>query len=247
MLTPKSILFIFSSFFLLQVGLAQDSLKSRPPLADNEGIIKFLVDVDNGYFEILVEDSLLIRRYKDTLPAGTYQAKVWSPGYVTQSFEFSVQGGKVTEKYIQMAYTNEKQQFERDYKAYRTEFHKSLTIPAAAALSTTLYTGFAMMKAYDTRKKLDVDVALYHQAATAKEVSGIKLNIDKLNKRYNFYRSSFYLGAGVSTLLWITTIYTYSKFKRNVAEPVFKADSPWRDKFSMQVSPLGCRMVLKLG
>ncbi len=227
-------------------GSDTTSVQEKPSMAENEGIVRFLVDVDNGYFEVLINDTLFLRRYKDTLPEGTYEAKVWSPGYVTNPIEFTIERGKVTDKFVNMVYTNDKQDFERKYKAYRLKFHKSFTVPASIALASSLFTGFSMMKAYDIRKKADIEIALYGQSPDASQVAQIKLNVADLNKKYNIYRTCFYVSSGLSVLMWVTTAITYQRFKNNNEEPTFNPSSPWRDKFSMTVTPFGCSMVLKI-
>ena len=146
------------SMFLSVSGFSQDNdsvpaRKERKQLAENEGMVKFLVDVDNGYFEVLVNDTLWLRQYKDTLPAGKYEAKVWSPGYVIHPIDFEIKAGEVTEKFVNMVFTNDRQKFEADYKAYRMNFHKSFTVPASVSLGISLWTGYHMIRSYDLRKK----------------------------------------------------------------------------------------------
>src|SRR5210317_2036688 len=75
--------------------------------AQGKGIVKFFVEVDNGYFEIELNDTMLLKRYKDTLPAGHYEAKVWSPGYIVAPISFDVVDGMTTEKHVKMAKNND--------------------------------------------------------------------------------------------------------------------------------------------
>src|SRR5688500_4260958 len=68
--------------------------------AQNKGEVKFLVDNQNGYFEILVDDTLLIKRYKDSLTAGVHKAQIWSFGYDVKDVEFTVAADTTTEVYV---------------------------------------------------------------------------------------------------------------------------------------------------
>lgn len=64
-----------------KIGLFFISLLISINLTAQEGIVKFAVDVDNGYFEILINDTLLLKRYKDTLAVGVFKATIWSLTY----------------------------------------------------------------------------------------------------------------------------------------------------------------------
>lgn len=225
---------------------AESTVAKKRVIAENEGVVKFLVDVDNGYFEVLANDTLLIRRYEDTLVEGSYKAKVWSPGYVTVPIDFDIKRGEVSEVYVNMAYNNAKQDFEREYKAYRNRFHKNLSLPGCITLGTALASGTFMLTAYDLRKKLTEDVALYSQAVQASEVDLIKDRIAKRNKNYNALRTSFYITGGLTIGMLATTIYTYTRFKKNNTEPTFTDKSPWHDKFSLTLTPYGAGFALKI-
>lgn len=242
--------FILLLLVLIGTGLkAQtDSLAavSNKQLTENEGVVRFAVDVDNGYFEVLVNDTLLIKRFKDTLKAGTYQAKVWSPGYITATIEFEVVAGKTTTKYVEMAYSNAKQQFEQDYSAYRKQFHKSLTLPASLAFGSAMLSGTFMILAYDKQNVIKEDIVLYNSASKASEVVEIKDRVEKNNRLYNVYRSTFYVGTGLTFALIGTTIYSYSKFKKNHPEPVLNDKSPWHDRFSLRISPVSGSLIWHL-
>ena len=104
-----------------------------------------------------------------------------------------------------------------------------------------------MLKAYDLQKLIHNDIDLYSQATVASQVNEIKDRVEKNNRNYNILRTSFYVGSGVTLFMLGTTIWSYSHFKKNNQEPVFKPNRPWADKFSMQVSPFGCRIQWKLG
>ncbi|MFT4603227.1 MAG: hypothetical protein ACI857_003415, partial [Arenicella sp.] len=223
------------SFFVTLV-LVLTALTSKAQVG--EGVVKFLVDVDNGYFEILINDTLYLKNYKTNLPAGTHTAKVWSPGYITTEVSFDVKPGETTEQYVKMAISNERQDFEKKYAAYRMKFHKSLTIPASVTLFSALTTTTFMVLAYDKRKSILKDVDSYHASPTYKEVEFYKERIEIDYKKYNNYRASYYVAGALTTLSLVTTIFTYTKFKRTNTEPVLNAESPFKDRFSLQITPV---------
>ncbi len=250
------IYFLLSALLVCStLGLSQDNKASegdstkriRRPLLPSEGVIRFLVDVDNGYFEVLVNDSLLIKRYMDTLPEGNYSATVWSPGYTPMPFHFIVEAGKINTQHLTLHHNTAKIDFVNSYREYRNKFHTSVTLPGCLTLANTLISGSFMIAAFDIRKKVVEDVALYQQAALNSEVNDIKLRVEKNNLRYSVYRGIFYTGTGFSLALLGTTIYTALRFKRRNAEPVYLDQSPWHDRFSFQVSPFGCRLQFNIG
>ncbi|MEX1003087.1 MAG: hypothetical protein WDZ35_13295 [Crocinitomicaceae bacterium] len=225
----KGKLFIGFLFFVLcHISIAQD-----------KGEVQFLVEVDNGYFEIVIDDTLYLKKYKTQLPVGKHKAKVWSPGYVTSVVSFEIEKDQVTRKHVKMAISNERIQYESDYKDYRMKFHKSLTIPASFTLATSLTSTYLIMKAYDKKKKILSDINSYHLAATYKDVVFYKDRIHSYNEKYNRQRIAFYTTLGISGALLGTTIYTYLRFKKNNREPQLNSESPFKDRFSLQIAPTG--------
>lgn len=232
-------LLVLSTFltFVGQVGLAQN---------ENLGEVRFLVDVDNSYFEIEINDTLLLKRYKDSLPAGDYSAKVWSPGYVLNRIEFTVVAGKTTEKYVEMVKNNNYLEYEQDYKAYRMQFHKQFTAPLVLSLTSAVTSGVFMVNAYTKKKKVIADIEDYHLSPVPSEIDALKLSIAENNKKYNFHRSAFYINTGFTFMFIGGTIWSYMNFKKNYTEPDYSKDSPFKDKFSLNLTPYGCSLAIKL-
>lgn len=229
-------LFIFLAFhsFLLAQESA-DSITTQ----DKKGFVRFLVDVDNGYFEIVIDDTIYKKIYKSELAVGHHKAKVWSPGYVTNLVEFDIEEGKTVDVYVKMAISNERQEYEREYRDYRMKFHKSLTVPLSATLATAVVSTSFMISAYTLRKKIYNDIDLYFSAPTYSEVQLYKQNIAENNRKYNRQRIIFYSGLGLTLAGIGTTIYTYHMFKKDNTEPQLKSESPFRDKFSYYITPFG--------
>jgi hypothetical protein len=223
--------------FTGQVGFSQNN---------DMGMIRFFVNVDNGYFEIEINDTMLLKRYKDTLPAGDYTAKVWSPGYVLNRIEFTIVAGKTVEKHVNMVKNNNYIQYEQDYKAYRMQFHKQFTAPLSLTIASSISTGVFMVNAYSNQKKVKEDIQLYHLSPVTSEISEIKLRIEENNKKYNRQRTAFYINSGFTALLIGGTIWSYLNFKKNYTEPDYKKDSPFKDKFSLNLTPYGCSLAIKL-
>ncbi|OIQ24490.1 MAG: hypothetical protein BM555_07105 [Crocinitomix sp. MedPE-SWsnd] len=213
----------------------------------NTGTVKFLVEVDNGYFEILIDDTLYLKNYKTTLEAGQHSAKVWSPGYITTEVSFEIKANETVEQFVEMAISNERQVYEKEYSAYRMKFHKSLTIPGSVTLATAITSGTFMILAYDRKIQTLKDVDLYHAAPNLEQVELHKSRIAINNSKYNRYRAGYYITGGLSILSLATTIYTYTKFKKNNIEPTLNSESPFKDRFSWSVSPVSFGLTYRIG
>lgn len=213
----------FLLLFLSQLnGFTQDT-----------GVVKFYVDTDNGYFEIELNDSILLKRYKDTLEVGVYRAKVWSPGYQVNEFDFEVLKDELTNCEVKMVRSEAYKQYESDYSIYRKQFHKQFTLPLSTSIVTTITSGFFMLKGYDLKKTVLEDVDLYQQAAQVKDVDDIKLRIASNNKKYDRMRTAFYISSGASILCIGGTIFSAIHFKKNYKEPEFRKESPFKERFSL--------------
>jgi hypothetical protein len=215
--------------------------------AQETGTVKFLVDVDNGYFEIVIDDTTYLKNYKTNLAEGHHYAKIWSPGYITTELEFDVEKGQTTEKYVKMAISNERQVYESDYKEYRMRFHKSLTVPVSVSLASALATTTYMLLAYDKKKEVLTDVDSYHAAPSYSETAFYKARLTEGYRRYNNLRAGFYTTLTFTALAIGTTIFTYNRFKKKNTEPKLKSESPFKDKFSLRVSPFGAQLIFNVG
>ena len=231
-------------YWIIWIGLFCFSFIVR---GQDVGIVKFFVEVDNGYFEIEVNDTLLLKRYKDTLPAGHYEAKVWSPGYIVAPIEFDVVAGKTTEKHVEMAKNNDYIRYESEYKDYRMKFHKNFSLPLSLSLGSAITTGIFMVNAYDKRKEILSDVNLYQKSVMPSEIAEIKERTFENNRKYNRYRTGFFIGSGITLGLVGTTIWAYRKFNRENIEPTFDKTSPFKDKYTLNITPYGCSLRIKIG
>ena len=66
------------------------------------------------------------------------------------------------------------------------------------------------------------------------------------NKKYNRQRTAFYINSGFTCLLIGGTIWSYLNFNKNNIEPTYSKESPFMDKFSLNLTPYGCSLALKL-
>lgn len=210
------------------------------------GEIRFLVEVDNGYFEIEINDTMLLKRYKDSLPAGNYTARIWSPGYEVNELEFSVYAGKMVEKRVPMTRTADFLSYKADYKAYRMQFHKQLTAPVSFSLASSIVTGVFMINAYTTKNAIFSDIDLYGKSPVTSEIDVIKQRVADNTKKYNRQRTGFYISSGITALLVGATTWSYINFKRNYTEPTYNKESPFAEKFSMSFTPYGCSLTFKI-
>jgi len=216
-------------------------------MAQNKEAVKFLVDNENGYFEILLDDTLLIKRYKDSLTVGQHKAKVWSYGYDTKEIEFTVEPDKTTEVYVKLDRSVAFGAYESSYAAYRVKFHKAVTIPISASLALSLTSGVFMINAYNLRKIVLVDIDSYSQSTIPDEIALIKNRVEENNRKYNFNRTGFYITGGLALAGIGTSIYRAVKFRRSNSAPIYSKQSPFSDKMSLQFTGSGFVFQFKLG
>ena len=251
LLISLSLMRLICAFFLLvlaSISFAQenpDSSTVKVPV--DQGYARFLVDVDNGYFEIVIDDTMYLKLYKTALPPGHHKAKIWSPGYVMNVVEFDIEKDKTTDVYVSMALSNDKLAFEEEYKDYRMKFHKSLTVPLSLTLAMGLTSSAYMITAYIMRQRVYEDIDLYFMAPTYSEAVDIKNSIAVNNRKYNTRRIMFYSTLGLTVAGIGATIYTFKRFNKNNSEPQYIEPSPFKDKFSMNVSPFGCSIKWRFG
>lgn len=216
-------------------------------IAQNKGVVKFLVDNENGYFEILVDDTLLIKRYKDSLAVGHHKAQIWSYGYDIKDVEFTVKADSQTEVYVKLDRSIAYSAYEESYDRYRMEFHKSITLPVSVTLAFALTSGTFMLNAYDLRKKVVSDIDNYSLTTLPDEIALIKARVHDNNRKYNLSRTGYYITGGLAVAGIATSLYYGIKFRNNNVEPTYSKESPFSDKVSFQFTGNGFALQLKLG
>ena len=188
-----------------------------------------------------------MKQYKFALPEGEYKAKVWSPGYIVNEVQFKVFKDSVTDVHVNMAISNGRKDFETSYKDYRMNFHKSLSVPGGITLGLALTTGTLMARGYALKNKIQSDIISYHKAASYIDAKNYRDLIDSNNKKYNRTRFCYYSFLGLTAASLGTTIFTYTRFKRNNPEPTYKPESPFKNKSSLIITPFGFRWVINIG
>lgn len=233
----KNVFSFFVLILLFQYSFAQSE----------KGQVNFLVEVDNGYFEILVDDSIFLKIYKTDLEPGKHSAKIWSPGYITAEVDFEVRANEKNNVNVPMVVSNERQNFEREYKEYRMQFHKHLTVPLTVTLAASLTTTTFMIYSYINKNKVQENIELYHYSPNYNDVQKYKGLAETHNLKYNRLRAGFYTSLTITGLSLATTIYTYRRFKKNYTEPKLNSTSPFKDRFSFMPSPFGFHLTYKIG
>lgn len=205
------------------------------------------MDNENGYFEILVDDTLLIKRYKDSLEVGYHKAQIWSYGYDAKEVEFTVKADTITEVYVKLDRSIAYRAYEESYSTYRLKFHKAVTIPISISLAFSLTSGAFALNAYDLHKKVLIDINNYSQTTVPDEIAMFKLRVEENNRKYNINRTGFYITGGLALAGIGTSIYTAIKFKRSNTEPTYSKVSPFDNKVSIQFTGNGFALQFKLG
>lgn len=232
----KLLFSLLGAFFLFTASAQENQL----------GEIRFLVNVDNGYFEIEVNDTLMLKRYKDSLPAGDYSARVWSPGYEITEVEFSVYAGQMVQKNVEMTKSEDYMRYESEYRDYRMQFHKQFSAPLSLTIGSSIVTGVYMINAYKSKQLVFQDIELYRKSAVSVEIDQIKDRIELNDAKYNRRRTGFYISTGITALLAGGTIWSYINFKNNYTEPIYDKTSPFKDRLSLSITPFGCGLTLNL-
>lgn len=222
-------------------------MASSVSIAQKKEAVKFQIDNENGYFEILLDDTLLLKRYKDSLTVGQHKAEVWSYGYDTKEVEFTVEPDKTTEVYVKLDRSIAYGAYEQSYSAYRVKFHKAVTIPVSTSLALTLTSGVFMINAYNLKKTVLVDIDNYSQTTIAEEIALLKNRVEENNRKYNINRTAFYITGGLALAGIGTSIYTAIKFRRSNTAPTYSKQSPFADKVSLQFTGTGVAFQIKIG
>ena len=194
------------SFFV--ISLFAIFLVASNSFAQNKGLVKFQIENDNGYFEVLVNDTLLIKKYQDSLTEGIYSAQVWSYGYDIKEVDFKVIKDSVTTVYLKLDRSTAYQAYNQSYSNYRNKFHKSVTVPVCLSLGLAITSGVFMIRGYDLQKQINIDIASYNQTPDPVEIDLLKVAVQENNRKYNFIRTGFYVTSGLAVLSIATTIYT---------------------------------------
>lgn len=216
------------------MGLYQSSTEM---FSQAKGDVKFLIDNENGYFEILVDDTLLIKRYRDSLTVGNHKAQVWSYGYEVKEIEFMVSADSSTSVYVKLDRSSAYLAYQESYDVYRMKFHKAVTIPVVVTGTMAFTAGVCMLKAYDLKKQITSDIKDYHLTPQSDEIATIKETIESNNRKYTAYRYGYYVTGGLTLAGIAGSIYTGLKFRNNAVEPVYSKNSPFLNKSSFYFSP----------
>lgn len=215
-------------FFILLYFLSLSSAISQT------GIVKFGVEVDNGYFEILINDTLLLKRYKDTLPAGNYTAKVWSPTYETKEIEFNVVEGQSQNLHVKMRKTDAYLEYFSNRLTWdrkkQIQVNNPIIITSLFAVSTITFQRFIV---HFNNKMVD----MYSEYGAQKEVfklKNYKRNFTALETNYNRFRSYFYGSLALTSVSAVTGFFTIRNFRKKYKgkRPYYKDASPWQNRVS---------------
>lgn len=235
--------FNFRSNLLIVVGL----ILTFNVWAQQKAPVKFLVDNDNGYFEIFLDKSKLLKLYKDTLTVGKHTAEIWSYGYDVKEIEFTVLPDTLNEVYVKLDRSAPYLAYAESYKTYRMHFHKMVTLPVSATLSCGIVSGIFLLNGYDLKKQIDLDMIGYFVSSDVDEIEAYKIAVDENNKKYSICRAGYYAFGGLMLVGIGTSIYTGIKFRNNYEEPVYSKQSPFSTRTGLNFSPSGIGFTYRIG
>lgn len=216
-------------------------------LAQEKAPVKFLVDNDNGYFEILLDKTQLLKLFKDTLTVGRHTAEIWSYGYEVKEIEFTVFPDTVNEVYVKLDRSAPYLAYAESYKTYRMQFHKMVTLPVSATLACGIASGAFLLNGSDLKKSIELDIMSYQLSSDVDEIEAYKIAIDENNRKYSICRAGYYTFGGLMLLGIGTSIYTGIKFRNNYQEPVYSKESPFASRTGLRFSPSGIGFTYRIG
>lgn len=210
-------------------------LTSASANCQEKGIIRFAVEVDNGYFEILVNDTLLIKSYKDTLPYGEYQAVVWSPTYEPRSISFIVNAPDNETVHIKMKRKQSYLSSIQSENTLQTKRKVMLHLPVTLSVCSFVGAGVSWVFLNKNRKILQEELPKYGTIQSVIDLREYKENFAKAERNYNTSRAIFYSGIAIGAASTIFSIWSSRYLKKNFKRTQYKDHSPWHDRFSWRI------------
>ena len=212
------------------------------------GQIKFAVEVDNGYFEILLNDTLLLKKYKDTLPVGFYEATVWSPSYLPKDFKFEINEGDNKSLYLKLDRNPDYIDFVRKDVEWDKKRNRLARLPVGLTVTSGIFTIVSHQFLAHQHRKLNENLAEYRAANGVFQLQLYKENFAPIEKNYNRLRTAFYSGVTVTSALAVMTVFTrwhfHKHYKYNV--PSYQDHSPWHDRFTWHIGPQSVHLTYSL-
>lgn len=214
--------------------------------SQKKGIVRFAIEVDNGYFEILLNDTLLVKSYKDTLPVGHYNGVVWSPSYEAKVIEFDVIPGDNSPFYLKLEHNEAHYNNELVSKNYDRKRRLYRHTPVYLSVGGLLTSGVVLPFLRKSSKDLEEQVLLYDYLKAPHLIRNYKADFIPLEKKYNLQRTLFYAGIGVSCASIVTAVFTFRYFNSHFRYSNLKEESPWHDRFSMNFGLNTFNLTLKI-
>lgn len=197
------------------------------------GIIKFMIEQENGYFEVLINDTLLLKTYKDTLPVGKYRAQIWSKGYEIMDTSFIIKENIETIHFQKLKRTSEyySQIKERVLRNKKKTIYVRPSIFLSVATATTAIVFGA--SASNQLKSINLFIEDYKKLKSLAQVQIFKSELLNMQNRFNKTRSIFYTSLTLSGLFTGMAIYgNHLLNKRYPYKELNFKPSPFVDKIS---------------
>ena len=225
----KSIL-LFGLFLINSVVFCQEFGTIRFGIELDEQM-----DIDKRYFEIQLEDTLLINQSIVELPTGLYEGFIWSPGFETQEIQFEIKPNENTDLLMKMERTVE-------YLAYRQEMplylKKGKRFKRAPLIFMVLCAGgtiFATERMTSFQRKLFQGEYDYQYTTSVRNMILLKDEMRLNTIKYNQYRTFFYTGLAATGVALIGSIWSARYFKRKIPKPYYNKESPFQNKLGLEI------------
>lgn len=215
--------------------------------SQSKGVVRFLIDNENGYFEVMLNDTLLIKNFKAILPAATYKAEIWSYGYDISETSFTVIPDSTIDVYVKLNRSDSYKAYEESYSKYRMSFHKFVTVPVSSSIAFSLLSTGFMLRAYDYKKQIFNGIENYNNAFQSDEIQDIKSTVDDLNNRYDRNRIGYYVTGSLAFASIVGTIISGTYFRNNFEEPVYSKTSPFNQRVGLYFNGSACTLKIRIG
>ena len=228
----------FLLFLLLSLSLYSHSQKT--------GIIRFAIEVDNGYFEIFLNDTLLEKRYKDTLPVGHYEGTIWSPTYKTKDISFDILEGDNGKFHTKLEHN---EAYYEDIKAsinYDKKRNLYKRLPVFLIVTGLITSGVVYPFLSKSRDIIDDRISRYSELSLPSYIRNFKTSFIQYENQYNTRRAIFYSGIGISCSAFVASFFSFRYFNRNFSYSNLKETSPWADRFSFYFTGSSTGFIIKI-
>jgi hypothetical protein len=211
---------LISIFILLTTNAlhSQESLEQKVLDSTNT---KFYINQQFGVFEILLNDTIIIKHWRANLKPGAYKGQVWAPHYETSDISFVVEDGQETKVYVTLQKTTYLSEFESKLEEYYAKQRVLFSNPIVVSMFFTAASLTTYGIATKTKGRLKKIEDLYRVSTDPGEIFNLKNEYVRLSGVYDKqYRAQTIL-FGLTSVVYIISVKLILEF-RKITKPHLK-------------------------